>query len=168
MQKFKTGDFVRIAKDLGPLMKHFQADCDAIVMYSYNDKYGGGDTKSYCLYLRGRGTSSWYSEEQLNLIEPNRIDLLKQWESEEEKDRKIKSDLDWIFENGDEVLTKPHGASVAALAKCFGLTNLWGSRGEGVTYLHNIMTTLGLAESFLKEGDKEGWLEIAESMKNAS
>ena len=41
-QKFKKGDYVRVTKNLGPMMSHFKSDCNAIVMGSYNDRYGGG------------------------------------------------------------------------------------------------------------------------------
>ena len=52
MQKFKKGDMVRVAKDLGPYMSHFTGDCEAIVMGSYADLFGGDDRKSYKLYLK--------------------------------------------------------------------------------------------------------------------
>lgn len=38
--EFIMGDYVRVAKDLGPTMSHFTSDCDAIVLYSYADIYG--------------------------------------------------------------------------------------------------------------------------------
>lgn len=158
MQKYNKGDLVRISKDLGPSMSHFTSDCDAIVMYTYDEKYGGGNVDSYCLHLKGRGQVSWYFESQLTLIEKNRNDLLKKWEDEENAESEMKGNLDWIFSHGDEVLAGPHFATVATLAKCFGLTNLWGSRGEGITYFLNAMGTLAMAEPFLKAGDKEGWL----------
>jgi ribosomal protein S24E len=158
MQKFKKGDWVQIAKDLGRSMTHFTADCEAIVVGSYKDQYGGSDTKSYTLYLKNQGKSSWYEEHQLTLIESGRLDKLKEWEDAEEAERKEKSDLDWIFTHGKEVLEHPHGASIASLAKCFGLTNLWGSHGEGFVYYENARKTLAVARSFLEMGDKDGWL----------
>ncbi len=82
-QKFQVGDLVRIAKDLGHAMSHFEADQDAIVVGSYADQFGGDDTKSYTLQLQGRGPVSWYSEHQLTLIEENRRDLLIQWRNAE-------------------------------------------------------------------------------------
>jgi hypothetical protein len=68
-QKFKGGDRVLIAKDLGPHMRHFPANCEAIVLYSYKDQYGGDDTDSFALHLVGRGRCSWYYSNQLTLIE---------------------------------------------------------------------------------------------------
>ncbi len=131
MQKFKKYDLVRITKDLGPCMRHFTSDCDAVVLGSYADQFGGSMAKSYTLHLKGRGETSWYEEHQLTLIKHNQKDLLDQWVEKRDKEIEIKSDLDWIFKHGNEVLKTPHDASITALAACFGLTNLWGSHGEG-------------------------------------
>lgn len=158
-QLFQKYDLVRIAKDLGPYMQHFTGDCNAIVMGSYNDQFGGGDVDSYTLYLEGQGTVSWYETHQLTLIEPQRRDILKAWQKEEQDESAQKSDLDWIFANGQEVIDKMHGSSISALARCFGRTNLWGSRGEGYVYAQNARIVVNLAKPFLITGNKEGWLK---------
>ena len=165
MQKFHKGDLVHVAKDLGPMMSHFKADVDAVVIGSYADKFGGDNTKSYTLHLKRSGECSWYKEHQLSLIERNRMDILEQWEAEEDAERKLKSDIDWIFEHGGEVLESAHGASVQALASCFGLDNLWGSSGEGFVWYKNAMKTMAVAKPFLEKGDKKGWLELCEEIK---
>lgn len=59
---------------------------------------------------------------------------------------------------------RPSG-SIEALAACFGLTDLWGSNGEGVTYRANATATLKLALPFLLRKDKEGWLAACEVIK---
>lgn len=159
-QKFQKDDLVRIDKDLGSSMSHFTNDCDAIVIYTYAERYWGDDIDNYCLHLKGRGQVSWYCEHQLTLIEEGKLDLLETWEREMKEEADLKGSLDWIFENGESVLKSAHGASIAALAKCFGLTNLWGKRGEGITYYSNARTTLSLAQEFLKTGDKKGWIEF--------
>jgi hypothetical protein len=168
MQKFKKGDLVHVSKNLGPMMSHFENDVDAIVMYSYCEKYGGGEEgeHEYCIYIKGHGETSWYYEKQLKLIEHNRIDLLKEWKVEEMVEEKQKSNLDWIFENGASVLKNPHGATISALAKCLSCTNLWGSSGEGFVYYQNAMAVLDMASSFLKKKDKSGWLNFAKKYKN--
>lgn len=158
MQKFKHGDHVQVAKDLGPTMRHFTGDCEAIVISSYRDQFGHGPHKDYTIHLKGGGRVSWYHECQLELIEASRTDLLGQWETDKRNNEALKSDLDWIFSHGEEVLEAAHGATVDALAKCFGLTNLWGSRGEGLCYYSNALKTLGMAKPFLQAGDKDGWL----------
>lgn len=87
MQKFKKGDLVRIASDLGPSMFHFDANCDAIVIGSYADKYpdecildeDDEEHHEYTLYLQGKGECSWYYEWQLTLIKTGMHEKLKEW-----------------------------------------------------------------------------------------
>lgn len=167
MQKYKKGDLVHVAKDLGPCMSHFTNDVDAVVIGSYKDQYGGSDTKSYTLNLKGSGETSWYEEHQLTLIEHNRLDILKKWKEEEKAEEKQKSNLDWIFKNGKSVLKSAHGATVSALAKCLGCSNLWGSHGEGFAYYQNAMAVLTMAEPFLKKSDKSGWIAFSKEYKTA-
>jgi len=165
-QKFDKYDYVRIAKDLGSSMSHFTADEDAIVIASYHDLYGGSDDNHhYCIYIKGHGETSWYYEHQLTLIEHGRKDLLKQWKAEAAARYKQHSDLDWIFAQGEEIFKDCPSGSIEALAACFGLTNLWGANGEGVTYLSNSIATLNLALPFLLKKDKEGWLAACEGIK---
>lgn len=97
---------------------------DAIVLGSYADLYGGNDTEQYSLYLEGIGECAWFYGDQLTLVEIDRLDLLEKWRNKEEKDKKIHSDLDWIFKNGKELIEKPIGASITILAKCIGIENL--------------------------------------------
>ena len=164
-QKFSKGDYIKIDEDLGKSMSHFQSGCEAIVIGSYKDQYGGSNIKSYTLHIKGGGQTSWYYEHQLTLIEANRLDLLEQWVADRKLDDDMKSDLDWIFEHGPEVLAGQHPASVPALANCFGLTNLWGSHGEGITYDHNARGTLWLAKPFLECGDRQGWLDYCVELR---
>lgn len=163
-QKFNKGDHVQVAKDLGSSMSHFPSGCEAIVIGSYADQHGGNDTKSYTIHIKGSGQTSWYYENQLELIEVDRIDLLDQWEQERQAEIDLKSDLDWIFSHGQAVLTSPHEASVQALADCFGLIDLWGSLGEGIDLYNNSRQTIALAEPFLRNGDKQGWLDACEDI----
>lgn len=165
VQKYQKGAHVQVAKDLGQSMSHFASDCEAIVMYTYSEKFGGENIDSYCIHIKGNGQTSWYYECQLALIEEDRLDLLEQWEAEEKRESNMKSDLDWIFSNGKDVLASAHGATVEALAKCFGLTDLWGRNGEGMTYYSNAMTTLKLARPFLESGNKCEWLEFCKTIK---
>lgn len=167
-QKYNKGDLVRIADDLGGGMSHFESGCDAIVMGSYQDQYGGGPSKEghtqYTLLFRNGGKVSWYYELQLTLIEKDRNDLASQWIAEAEEEKKQKSDLDWIFSHGKEVAENPLGASIAALASCFGLVNLWGNHGEGYVYYINARYTLGVALPFLLTNDKDGWLTACKTI----
>ncbi len=164
-QKFHMGDWVWIGKNPGPWCDHFTDECEGVVIGSYADQYGGDSRDSYTIHIKGQGRTSWYRESQLSLIESCRPDKLMAWEQEEDEQDRQHSDLDWIFENGEEVLSEGYGASVQALASCFGMTNLWGSRGEGMTYYSNARVTLDLATEHLKSGDKEGWLARCEVLK---
>jgi len=67
-QKYKIGQRVHIAKDLGESMSHFKSDADATVVGVYAHMYGGSDVKSYSLDIDGFGESSWYDENQLTAI----------------------------------------------------------------------------------------------------
>lgn len=159
-QKFHKGDYVKAVWG-GPAE-------DAVVIGSYADQYGGYSQhchSEYTVSTREGGRCSWYSDNQLTLIEHGRLDLLKKWDKEREQDAKQKSDLDWIFSHGSEVLERKYGASIQALANCFGVTNLWGSSGEGITYYENSVTTLQYAYEFLVSGDKQGWLERAKEIE---
>ena len=165
-QKFHKGDLVRIAKDLGPSMSHFPSDCDALILYSYAEEYGGYDTTSYAVFVKDRGFSAWYHEPQLSLLERGCHGLLEQWEQQEKDEEEQKSDLDWIFEHGPELLSgEVHGASIGALTECLGMTDLWGPRGEGFVYMQNALAVLAIASPFLASKDKEGWLAFAASKR---
>lgn len=93
-QKFFKGDLVQIG-EMPKYMAHFQGNCEAIVSYTYAEKYGGGarNERQYSVYiLPNRGEVAWYDEEQLTLIEPDRFDLLpkshvdrKVWEAKQQR-----------------------------------------------------------------------------------
>lgn len=164
-QKFHMGDLVQVAKDLGPTMTHFTADCQAIVIGSYADQYGGSNIDNYTLHLKGQGHASWYHEHQLTLIESNRCDILKQWKDEEDAFDAKCSNLDWVFANWNNEFKGKSvpGPIVIALAACLGVSKarLWGFRGEGMTFYMNATTVLNAARPFLETNDKAGWLVYA-------
>lgn len=97
-QKFFKGDLVQLG-DMPRSMFHFPANCKAIVLYTYKERYGGGkrEEQQYGLYilLPNEGETSWYYEDQLTLIEPDRLDLLpegnvhrKAYEAKQQRDNK--------------------------------------------------------------------------------
>jgi hypothetical protein len=159
--KFTKGDHVRIG-ELPPHKSHFQGNCEAIVLGSYADNYGGNDKYDiqYSVYIKGRGCCAWYNHSELTLIEAGKTDLLNEWILEIDTENEIKSDLDWIFSHGNEVLANPVHASLQALATCIGCTNLWGISGEGITYAMNAQAVLVMAYPYLTKGDKQGWLKL--------
>jgi hypothetical protein len=164
-QVFKKYDHVRITDALDDSMSHFPSGQEAIVIGSYADQFGGSNVDSYTLHIKGRGEVSWYQTRQLTLIAHNCKALLSTWADEAEKKSKQQSDLDWIFENDSVISKGASGATVEALAKCMGITNLWGNRGEGFVYYMNSMTALNAAASFIKAKDKAGWLEFCSKRK---
>lgn len=98
-QKFFKGDLVKIDDDLGHSMAHFPKRCEAVVIGTYAEQYGGGrdNNKKYTLHILkpNHGESSWYREDQLTLIESNRFDKLpkssvhrKTWDAQQERDSK--------------------------------------------------------------------------------
>lgn len=168
MQKFNKGDKVKVDEDLGTSMSHFQSGMEAIIIGSYADKFGGNDTSSYTIYIKGQGEVSWYYENQLQLIEKDCYEELDEWKNYLKNKKAIESDIDWIFKNGPAVSVEPGGYSIQTLFNCICNGSLWGSRGEGVDYYANSQTIMFLAKPFLENGDKQGWLELADTYKNSS
>jgi hypothetical protein len=164
-QKYHQGDLVRIAEDLGPHRAPFESNCDAVVVESYSDRYEGANHQFYKLYLKGYGEALWYHDSKLTLVEPGRMDLLEQWRAELMAEAKQKGDLDWIFAHGHTVLSGAHTASVQALARCLGMTYLWGIPSDPMTYFHNGRGVLALAAPYLDTYDKAGWLKFCATFK---
>ena len=167
--EFEVGDHVHIAKDLGPSMSHFTADCDAIILeIDQNDEDNQAPDDKCALYIKGHGKSAWYRLHQLTLLEPRPRGLLKMWKAEQKAEDKMHGDLDWIFTNGLAVTQGASGATMQALAACLGVSNLWGSRGEGMTYYLNAIQILRMASPYLKTNDKAGWLAFCETVKETT
>ena len=164
-QKFNKGDLVRVDEQMPRHMAHFKAGCEAIVIGSYADRYGGENTDSYTIHIRGSGRVSWYHEAQLTITQKGAHEKLAEWKAEERANKELKSSIDWIFSHGEEVLAGAEGATIGALADALGIKNLWGSHGEGFVYYQNSRMVLAAAEPFLKAGDKEGWLAFVETIK---
>jgi hypothetical protein len=77
--KFRRGDLVKIANEMPEYMKHFPKDAVVIVVDSYATQYGSGSTGHYQVCFPCGGTTSWYNEDQLTLLERCRCDLLEEW-----------------------------------------------------------------------------------------
>lgn len=165
-QKFNQFDHVMIADDLGGAMDHFVSGEEAIVEYTYAERFGGNDIDSYSLYIKGHGSVAWYYEHQLTLIEKNRPDLRERWEDEQNKKDELYSDLNWIFSHGEDVLKSAKSSTIESLARCLGLTidDLWGKNGEGITYYTNARALLISASHFLKNNDRDGWEEYCKQL----
>lgn len=161
MGKCKAGDLVRvkrtIVENLGKGSWGAYADKDAVV--DHTDCTGD----QYCLCFKEMGCVSWFDDFDVEFVEHHREDLKEQWQKEIEERNEKTADLDWIF--AQSRITDLTGSSFQALYELLGGHSLWGSRGEGLTYFHNVMCTAQLVEPFLKTHDKNGFLVFAEKFK---
>lgn len=128
-QKFRRGDLVRVAKDLGPMMAHFQSDCNAIVIASYAEKYGGDDTHQYTIFVEGSGETSWYYEHQLTFIR-HAPDLLEIWKDQEDAARRDAADILWIKAHWEELKSSISATSILTLFDTIGFKSQFLANGE--------------------------------------
>lgn len=155
-QKFKRGDVVHIASDLGPCMSHFDADKDAIVMGSYRDQYGGSDVDSYTvMFCDTGGECSWYHTHQLTLLRHGGEEEIARVKAEREAREKVETDLAWIVSNWRSIRERVPGATIGELMRRIGITNPWGAHGEGITYYTNARATFELLDPVLSTGNLE-------------
>jgi hypothetical protein len=155
-QKFKRGDVVHIAADLGSAMSHFPSDEDAIVMGSYRDQCGGNDVDSYTLmFLDTGGECSWYYTNQLTLLHHGGEEAIAKVESDRDAREKVEADLAWIVANWNSIRTNVSGASIGELMRRIGITNPWGANGEGIDYYANAYATFHLLDPILSTGSLE-------------
>ena len=93
-QKFKRGSRVKVCQYMPPHMVHFPSDFEAIVYYTYGQKYGGNDYKQYSLVClegssdRVTNCIAWYDEDQLTLLNDDIANGLKIIESVREEAEK--------------------------------------------------------------------------------
>lgn len=67
--RFNTGDIVHVKAKLGPMMSHFRADADAIVVGNYQQQYGGNDVDSWTIiFCDDDNEVSWYKTAQLRFL----------------------------------------------------------------------------------------------------
>jgi hypothetical protein len=153
-QKFKRGDVIQIADDLGTSMSHFRAACEAIVIGSYADQFGGSDSESFTLMYTDDGEQcSWYYGRQLTFVREGgevEIEAIDQARKEREA---IESELQWIVDHFEEGCRNLPGASLVKLMSMIGIDKPWGARGEGMTYYDNAMGTITLLQPVLRLRD---------------
>jgi hypothetical protein len=94
-QKFRRGNLVHIIK--GACQPHFTQGCNAIILGSYDDFYGGGDIFQYSVIFPENGQCcSWYDADQLTLVEEGGEYLI-----EHVKENRIKTEAKYILLNED-------------------------------------------------------------------
>jgi hypothetical protein len=130
-QKFKRGDLVMIAKDLGSSMQHFTADRRAIVIASYKEQFGGGPDRAhiYTIFIEGGGETSWYYEHQLTLIEHNPA-LLQTWQEHAEARQRDHTSLKWIIEHWDQALKISNANIILTVMEAMEFDSAFKRNGE--------------------------------------
>lgn len=86
--KFPIGSKVAVCKEMPSYMAHFDSGFNAIVEYTYAQKYGGDDIDSYSLIVLDENDNpinsiSWYRENQLTLISDDLVkgkEIIKRYE----------------------------------------------------------------------------------------
>ena len=159
VQKFKRGDVVHIAADLGQSKSHFKKDKDVVIIGSYADQFGGGNIDDYSVMFLDTGNEcSWYDEHQLTFLYYGGEELITKITKEREQREKVESDLGWIVDNWKELrigkIAKT-GAWMRKLMSLIGITNPWGNHGEGIDYFSNAKYTMDCLDPVLLTGDIE-------------
>ncbi len=155
-QKYKRGDVVHIAEDLGPCMSHFESGADVIVMYSYLDKYGGDedDEPQYGVMFCENGSEvAWYHEPQLTFLRHGGEEEIAKVRAARKLREKSETNLEWIVANWPTIKDKVPGATLGFLMRQVGITDPWGPHGEGMTYYANARGTLAVLKPVLETGD---------------
>lgn len=102
-QKFQRGNLVYISKDLGEMMGHFKCDRNAIIRYSYCDKYSSSTTDhSYSVMFEDGSTSAWYEEDKLTFVEEGGEHLLEKARAVFDEEVKQLKDFNYIVPNLDK------------------------------------------------------------------
>ncbi len=92
-QKFKRGARVKVCDEMPLYMFHFPSGFEAIIEYSYAQKFWGDDTKNYCLIALDEKSEpinsiAWYHESQLTLVNDNikkGLEIIEKWNEKGDK-----------------------------------------------------------------------------------
>lgn len=69
VQQYRRGDLVYVKKITDSSRDHFACDQFAVVLYSYDDQYGGGIVNDYSvIFVQDGSSSSWYIAEDFIFI----------------------------------------------------------------------------------------------------
>lgn len=136
----------------------------AVVTGSYSSKYGGehkGRQEGYTLLFTGSGAEiSWFYLQELEFcshVGDSAIDRINK--EREERDKK-QGDWDWILTHWDKIKTSPPPGSMRLMMESLGITNPWGSHGEGMAYYGNMIHTLDTLTPVLNKGSKQELMEF--------
>ncbi len=157
-QKFKRGDVVRVADDLGPSMEHFGGKGQiAHIVGSYTDQFGGPehDHPEYTLLFEDGNETSWYYESQLTFQRHGDDNEMGAIRDARKAKNAVEGDIEWIAQHYADIKDEPPSASIHGLAALLGLSadDLWGTHGEGFDYYINSMSVWSMFQDVLSKGD---------------
>lgn len=167
---FKRGNRVKIDDDLGPHMSHFRKGCEAVIEHSYYEKYGGElrQMTEFALMFDDGSTSAWYPGCCLTLIDEGGEHLLTEITNRRKVRELHETDLQWIVENWKQIRDKVPGATIGKLMSLIGITEPWGSHGEGYVYYSNARYAWQLFDPILSSGDRDKLDEFLRKLKEVS
>lgn len=153
-REYRHGDLVRIADDLGPHKIHFEKGCEAIIDYSYAERYGGDDRDSYAVIFPETGNRvSWYQGGELTFIRHVGQAAIDRIMAERIIRETSETSLPWIVTNWNSIRDQVPGATMIELMKRIGIDNPWGNQGEGMEFFKNMKITHLILDPVLKSGD---------------
>ena len=101
-QKFRRGNLVHIKK--GACQFNFKQGCNAIILGSYDDFFGGGDIFQYSVMFEDGEPCSWYRDRQLILVENGGEQLIEQIKESrirrEAEHILVTEDINHLYEGG--------------------------------------------------------------------
>ena len=161
-QKYTRGDIIKLKPSSSWNRSH--PDAEIMILQSYKEQFGGTNTTSYTCLIRYHDEASWFREGEFELVEQS-PHLEAVWRKEIEEKRKIESSLEWVFDNAEVLSKRGYSQTVLeTLGKVIGINDLWGSRGEGLTYYTNAHIILEVATPYLEKGDINGYRKLTESL----
>lgn len=145
--KFKRGDIVLVDSK----NKTYIHGKKAVVTELSQNGY-----ESYVLMRIDNGSSSaWYDATELTFIEHIDESGILEIEKAKETRQNIEKQLPWIVEHWAEIKGNTPGASMETLMALIGITEPWGSHGEGIVYWNNMGHVYRLLGEVLLTGDIE-------------
>lgn len=168
-QRFKRGDVVHIAKDLGPAMKHFDNDQDAIILGSHQDQFGGDKVDIWTVMLCDSGArSSWYHTNQLTFLRHGGEQEIQKVEALCSSRQNQERNIHWILANWSKIRLHTPDSTMEKLMELIGITNPYGFRGEELNYYFNAFCTYQMFDSVLSTGKMESLNQFLEQLGHPS
>lgn len=138
-QKFKRGNLVKVLvghevwSNKGGIsdVRPEDVEREAIIEYSYNDKYGGGNINDYSIIWRDTGSSmAWKGANELELIDEGGDHLLAEAKATRERLLKANTDLAQIKSAWNEKQGKQNSDTILFLFNKIGFESSFLSNGE--------------------------------------